>query len=664
MELLAPAGSFEALKAAVSAGADAVYFGGTAFNARVFGKNFTDEEVVQAASYCRRFGVKAYLTLNTLVSDQEKDGLDAFLQMINDSCIDGLIVQDLGLARMLRRILPDLPIHASTQMTICNLDGVKTAAEMGFSRVVLSRELPASEIEYITKNSPVEIEAFIHGALCMCYSGQCYLSSVIGERSGNRGKCAQPCRKAYGNGYELSLKDLCMAEDFVSFMQTGVHSLKIEGRMKSPAYVAGVVSVYRKLIDQNRNATPEEMQFLAELFSREGFTNGYYKDKTGRQMFGIRTEQDKAQSREAEVEIPEKKIKINASFTAGKDEPMKLMFYNETHCAEAVGDIPLIAEKNETSVSDCEKQLSKLGNTDFVMDTLQCDIEKGLFIPVGALNRLRRACVEAFEAELTKKEPRRFLASLPAVLEVAQTGRKIAVCNTKEQAEAIAGYVDEIRLPLHLIDRNYGEKTAVLLPFVIWDREWKRVEEKLELVKAFGITKAVCRNIGQLARAKEKGFLVATDTGLNVFNSESILMLKELGVSEVTLSMEANAGQIRDMKKALPASTVVYGRYPVMVMQNCIMKNKNACIDFKGYGLLKDETDRAFPVFCEMPHRNVIYNACPLYIGDKEKLLPDTDHVFLFTTESGAEAKRILTMYENGETAEFAFTRGFYNKKV
>ncbi|MBR3942788.1 MAG: U32 family peptidase, partial [Clostridia bacterium] len=514
------------------------------------------------------------------------------------------------------------------------------------------------------KHSPVEIEAFIHGALCMCYSGQCYMSSVIGERSGNRGKCAQPCRKAYKEGYELSLKDLCLADHFKSFMQTGVHSFKIEGRMKSPDYVAGVVSVYRKLIDQNRNASPEECRFLSELFSREGFTDGYYQDSTGKKMFGIRTEADKAQSRDLNVVIPERKIKINGHFTAQKGMPLRLVLYNEQICAEAEGDIPSVAEKSGTSCLDCEQQLSKFGNTNFALELLECDVQDGLFIPMGMLNRLRRECVETLEKSILEKPIRRFLHEKAYFENVEQTKRVIAICNTKEQVEATVNFADEIRMPLYSIDKNYGNKTAVLLPFVVWDREWDSVEKQLELVKSFGVQKVVCRNIGQIARMQKLGFSVATDTGLNVFNSESICKLKELGVTEATLSFECNGGQIRDMQKSMPVSSVVYGRYPVMVTQNCIMKNKGKCIGFKGYGSLEDETGRSFPVFCEAPHRNVIYNACPLYMGDMPNRMPDTDRVFIFTTESGTEVKKIFNMYENGAEADFAFTRGFYNKKV
>lgn len=664
MELLAPAGSFDALKAAVYAGADAVYFGGPTLNARVFGKNFTEEEVVQAAAFCRKHGVKAYLTLNTLISDREKADITDFLAIINRSCVDGLIVQDLGLARMLRRIMPDMPIDASTQMTICNLDGVKTAAQIGFSRVVLSRELPESEIRYITEHSPVEIEAFIHGALCMCYSGQCYMSSVIGERSGNRGKCAQPCRKAYGNGYELSLKDLCMAENFVSFMKSGVHALKIEGRMKSPAYVSGVVSIYRRLIDQKRNATPEEMQILKELFSREGFTNGYYNDQTGKWMFGVRTEADKEISRQLDFELSEKKIPIYASFVAQKDMPLKLMFYTDSVCVEAEGDVPFVAEKQATSAEDCRKQLTKMGNTDFCIAEIKCDLEQGLFIPVGALNRLRRMCTESLENAMTTQEERRFVVQYDKTKDVVQSEKKIVVCNTLLQASVAEKYADEIRLPLHLAQQCTSEKTAVLLPFIVWDREWQDVEKRLLLCKEKGIKKAVCRNIGQIRRCFELGFDVATDTGLNVFNSESIEQLKTLGVCEATLSIECNAGQIREMKKSLPVSSVVYGRYPVMTMENCILKNKDACINFNGYGALNDETGRTFPVFCEMPHRNVIYNTCPLYVGDIANRIPATDHVFIFTTETAEETEKIFRMYENQAEADFVFTRGFYNKKV
>lgn len=666
MELLAPAGSFEALKAAVSAGADAVYFGGTALNARVFGKNFSDEELVEASKYCRLHGVKSYLTLNTLVSDKEIKGLLPFIKLVNQSCIDAVIVQDLGLAEYLRNVAPDLPVHASTQMTIHNLDGVKLANELGFSRVVLSRELPESQIKYICENSPVEIEAFVHGALCMCYSGQCYMSSVIGERSGNRGKCAQPCRKQYSKGYELSLKDLCMAENFTEFLKCGVHSLKIEGRMKSPEYVAGVVSVYRKLIDQKRNATADEMKYLAKLFSRDGFTNAYFEDSVSNKMFGIRTDENKEETRNTEVSYDDRKIEIKMEFKAKKNAPLELFAEAYGVKVKANGQVPFVAEKKATTKADCEKQLLKLGATEFVAKELLCDLDDGLFIPVGSLNNLRRNCMEELENALVHQKKRQICEYTPKLENEVEENKKIALCMTDKQAEAVFDLVDEIRVPLRIADGKYGDKECVVLPEIMFDREIPEVEKKLHELFEKGVDAVSCGNIGHLALCKRIGFSkIYGATGLNLFNSLSVHVAKKLGFSSVALSVELNSAQIRDVKKCISCNSFIYGRYPVMTIQNCLMKNRGECIDFKGFGLLEDATGREFPVFCSPPHRNVIYNAVPLYLADKSELLPKgCGQIFGFTTESGVEAERILKMYENNEEYNGQFTRGFSVKKV
>ena len=296
-ELLCPAGSPKAMEAAVLSGADAVYFGGSALNARASAVNFKDEELAKWISFCHKKGVKCYLTLNTVVSDREIKQMADYIKFITRCGVDGVIVQSIGLISVIKSISPELEVHASTQMSVHNLGGVEIATELGCSRVVVARELSKENIEYICKNTTTEIESFIHGALCMSYSGQCYLSALIGARSGNRGSCAQPCRQNYKGGYRLSLKDLSMAENFAEFLPLGVTSLKIEGRLKNPEYVGGVASIYRKLIDEKRNATEKEVSDLKRLFSRSGFTNGYFKNGKGPNMFGIRTEKDKEMSK-------------------------------------------------------------------------------------------------------------------------------------------------------------------------------------------------------------------------------------------------------------------------------------------------------------------------------------------------------------------------------
>lgn len=309
IELLCPAGSPKAMEAAVKSGADAVYFGGSALNARQSAVNFKDEELEKWVSFCHNRGVKCYLTLNTVVSDREIKQMADYIKFITDCGVDAVIVQSIGLVKVIKSISPQLEVHASTQMSVHNLSGVELATSLGCSRVVVARELSKENLEYICKNTDTEIESFIHGALCMSYSGQCYLSALIGSRSGNRGGCAQPCRQNYKGGYRLSLKDLCMAQSFEEFLKSGVTSLKIEGRLKSPEYVGGVASIYRKLIDEKRNANEKEVSDLKRLFSRSGFTNGYFKNQKGKEMFGIRTEKDKEMSKGFSVKTPEQKPK-------------------------------------------------------------------------------------------------------------------------------------------------------------------------------------------------------------------------------------------------------------------------------------------------------------------------------------------------------------------
>ena len=340
LELLAPAGSMESVTAAVQNGADAVYLGYGDFNARRNAKNFTHEEAAAAVSYCHLRGAKVFLTLNTLLTDRELPGAARVAEEINEMGVDAVIVQDLGVARMLRQVAPDLHLHGSTQMTVHSLDGVKQCADLGMTRAVLSRELSRDQIEYICANAPIEIETFVHGALCMCYSGQCYLSSLIGGRSGNRGLCAQPCRMKYGWGsradeYPLSLKDMSLASHLGELEQMGVACLKIEGRMKRPEYVAIVTGVYARALREKREPTAEEMAQLEAAFSRQGFTQGYFLDRKGPEMFGTRQEEQapvelyaQARSTYESGENRKEPVHLYAMIRAGS--PARIMAYRWT----------------------------------------------------------------------------------------------------------------------------------------------------------------------------------------------------------------------------------------------------------------------------------------------------------------------------------------------
>ena len=346
-ELLAPAGSPEAMRAAVAAGADAVYFGGTLFNARMNAKNFSREDISGAVSYCHERGVRVYVTFNTLIYDRELPQALEYAEFLYRAGVDALIITDLGLSALLHEHLPDFPLHASTQLSGHNTDAARFLAERGFTRMVCARELSGESIERLCADSPIEIEAFVHGALCVCHSGQCLLSSMIGGRSGNRGECAQPCRMPYNGGYPLSLKDNCLASHVTKLIASGVSSLKLEGRMKSPEYVYAVVSIYRKLLDERRDATPEELATLAKVFSREGFTDGYFTGRIGKQMLGVRTAEDKA----ATAAVAAKKTALQRNLP-----PVEIPAREHTIPKEVYADLkkklsPIPAKKGENPLS-------------------------------------------------------------------------------------------------------------------------------------------------------------------------------------------------------------------------------------------------------------------------------------------------------------------------
>ncbi|MDE7172018.1 MAG: U32 family peptidase, partial [Oscillospiraceae bacterium] len=419
MEILSPAGSPEALRAAVCAGADAVYLGFGQFNARRGARNFTRDEFASAVSYCHLRGVKVYLTLNTLASDREMaDAVDCAVQA-SQLGADAVLVQDMGLVRALRQAAPDLPLHASTQMTLHSLDGVKQAADLGVTRAVLARELSRRDIAYICEHSPIEIEVFVHGALCMCYSGQCFMSSVIGGRSGNRGMCAQPCRLPYGWGDELisnhplSLKDMSLAGHLKELRDMGVASAKIEGRMKRPEYVYIVTKVYADALRDGREPTAEELSQLEQAFSRQGFTDGYFMEQKGPDMFGVREEAKHprelfAQAKAAyeKGEGPGVPVKFYALVRPG--EPIQVGVEDDQgHVVTAAGSVPEAARRRVTTRAEVEGQLTKTGGTPYRVIDVRSLVQDGLAVPLSALNGLRRQVLDDLSRQRTALPQRR-----------------------------------------------------------------------------------------------------------------------------------------------------------------------------------------------------------------------------------------------------------------
>ena len=581
LELLAPAGSMESVTAAVQNGADAVYLGYGDFNARRNAKNFTHEEAAAAVSYCHLRGAKVFLTLNTLLTDRELPGAARVAEEINEMGVDAVIVQDLGVARMLRQVAPDLHLHGSTQMTVHSLDGVKQCADLGMTRAVLSRELSRDQIEYICANAPIEIETFVHGALCMCYSGQCYLSSLIGGRSGNRGLCAQPCRMKYGWGsradeYPLSLKDMSLASHLGELEQMGVACLKIEGRMKRPEYVAIVTGVYARALREKREPTAEEMAQLEAAFSRQGFTQGYYLDQQGPDMFGVREE-----TREPK----ELFAAARNTYQSGEAQRVPVTFYAMLRPGEPARVGVEDPDGRVATVEAVTTQLSRTGGTPYRCGQVRALVEENLSLPLAALNALRREALEKLSVQ-RQEPPRRRAGEYHAGARYENRREEPVLTISVRRAEQLTDellrlrpalvYVPLDELAAHLEKAVGTEHTSigVSLPRVAWDREYPGLREKLEQVRALGVKDALLGNLGMFPIARELGFTLRGDFGLEIYNAQALKEYKRLGLQSATLSFELKLAQIRDLSKCLDTELITYGRLPLMLMENCIIRNR------------------------------------------------------------------------------------------
>lgn len=693
MEILSPAGSPEALRAAVCAGADAVYLGFGQFNARRGAKNFTREEFAAAVSYCRLRGVKVYLTLNTLCSDREMGpAVDCAVQASKMGA-DAVLVQDMGLVRALRQAAPDLPLHASTQMTIHSLDGVKQAAALGMTRAVLARELSRRDIAYICAHSPIEIEVFVHGALCMCYSGQCFMSSVIGGRSGNRGMCAQPCRLPYGwgeelaGGHPLSLKDMSLAGHLKELRDMGVASAKIEGRMKRPEYVYIVTKVYADALREGREPTPEELSRLEQAFSRQGFTDGYFMEKKGPDMFGVREEAKNPKELFAQAKAAYEKgggpgvpVKLYAMVRAG--EPVQVGVEDgEGRVVTAAGRPPEAARRRAVSRAEVEGQLAKTGGTPYRAADARALVEDGLAVPLSELNALRRQVLDGLSARRTAPPQRRHgVYKMGARYENYREEPDICVSLRRASqmtfelvkarpdlitlpAEEAAAHPDEVR---GAVDR--GVPVAAVLPRICFDRELDGLRRELETCREAGVDSVYAGNLGLVSLCKELGFTLRGDFGLQVFNSQGIKEYKRLGFRSLTASFELKLAQIRDLSKAVDLEIIAYGRLPLMITENCAIKNQSGKCVCSNVNLLTDRKGVRFPVERAYGCRNEILNANKVFLADKAadwKKAGLRAIRLLFTTENGVECVQVLDAYRGkGNYVPNNFTRGLYYRDV
>ena len=671
-ELLAPAGSPEGVRAAVQSGAGAVYMGFGTFNARRNAQGFSHEEMVDAIAYCRARNVKSNITLNILVGDRELEDALEDAKFLYEAGADALIVQDLGLARLIHAHAPDFALHASTQMTIHTLDGAKQARDIGFSRVVLSRECSREEVQLITEQAGVETEVFVHGALCMCYSGQCYLSAVIGQRSGNRGLCAQPCRLPYNGGYPLSLKDLMLAGHVAELADWGVSSLKIEGRMKRPEYAAIVTKVYADLLREHRKPTAGERDILRRVFSRDGFTDGYYTGKKGDSMFGTKTDApmsevkalyDEAAHRFAEGrEAP--LVPVSLFFTARRDTGAVLS------AGEVTVTAPVEQAKNRPTTPEMvEKSLAKTGGTPFYPQEMHIEVEDGLVVPASVMNGMRRDALSLLLATRSVAPSRDWMGGnvLPRDEEAAaRSGFRgyTASVRTEAQAEALKNVgLETVYVPLEVAART---GLPAVLPRVFSDREQGQVEMLLGEAMSRGTDTVLVGNIGHIPMAKRLGFTVHGDFGLNAYNSRTLCALAEMGVSRQTLSFEARLAQIRDMEGPLETDLIVYGRLPLMIFENCAIRRQHGgkCSCKNGVTTLTDRRKESFPLLPEFGCRNTLIGNRPLCIREDFARLGVQTARLLFTTESPEECARIARAFVGGAPLEGEFTRGLYKRGV
>ncbi len=690
IELLAPAGNFDCLIAAVQSGADAVYLAGKSFGARSFADNFDNEELEKAVDYCHLRGVKVYVTVNTLVLDDEFEQLASYLVSLSSMGVDAIIVQDLGVMELARQCVSELPIHASTQMTIHNQNGVNFLKKYDVKRVVLSRELSLEDIACIAENTNVELEVFGHGALCMCYSGQCLLSSIIGGRSGNRGKCAQPCRLPYSvndkkdKSFVMSLKDLISLEYIQKMSKIGVSSLKIEGRMKGPAYVAAVVSVYRKYIDNPQRVSGEDFELLNSIFNRGGLTDGYLMNKHGKEMFaldkpdnpylkgGASLEKELIQSLNGE----NKKTDINGKIVIKEGKkPVFSVWNDRASVSFEEQQLPEKALKTAIDGESVKLQLKKTGATPFKFESIEAEVDDGLFISAGNLNKIRRAALELFEQQLLLSYKREsYQSSLDVVIdEKINSHSYVCEVTNIKQFETIKDLsFDKIYIPIGIIktDRKlvdeYKTKTVIVLPAILREKEFKHYVSLTKELLDSGYHGVLIHNISLINEFT--GYNIYGGFRLNVFNSIADKFLFEFDLKCCELSPELTLKQIRNVKKSIPAQVMVYGRLPLTVSENCLIRNGASC-PCKNENYITDRLGMRFPVIKDGDIcRSVILNCKKTFMGfDMEKIINagiSSSRIY-FTDETPEECIKICkTFLDDGNYRPEDFTNGHFYKGV
>jgi len=674
-ELLAPAGSPEALRAAVAGGADAVYFGGAGYSNRMRAKNFAEEEIADAISFCHSYGVKCYLTVNTRVRDIEMADVLGFCRHLAECSADALIVADMGIAAVIAEmILPHFPwleLHASTQMSLAApLDG-EMLRTLGFSRMVVPRELHGKTLRRICSDSSIEIEMFVHGAHCVSYSGQCLMSWAMGGRSGNRGECAQPCRMMYnvereGGGtrsrYPLSLKDMCLAGHIPEIIDSGVASLKIEGRQKSAAYVYGVTSVYRRLLDERRSATPEEIRYLDGLFSRDGFTDGYFTGKYGN-MLGVRPEDAISAEDSGKYDCSQRKRGLKAEFTLKRGIPAEFTLKLGEITVSAQGEIPEEASAAAVTEDSAAKNLTKFGGTPFALEKrdMVFRMDEGLYYPVSGLNAIRRDCLGLLNEALAKADKKvveHDLTGYRKPTEMPVMGEKTCeVLYAQQVTSEAVRYFDRIYVPWKEYGRSVekkaktsGGKAELCAILSAISADDGKTEKILADLSSLGCRTVMVHTLGQLKQAKEMGMTADGSFRLNLTNSRALEAWYGMGLSTAVVSPELKLPAIRDLD--YPCGVTVYGRVPLMLTQRCFVSDGGCGKRGKGEpckAILSDRKGERFPVYSDGECHSVIYNSRRLWMGDKLGTIRNASSMhFMFTDETPDEIADVISAYDGG----------------
>lgn len=686
IEILAPAGGFDSVIAAVRSGADAVYLGEKSFSARSSAKNFDEEELKDAVAYCHIHGVMVYVTINTIVFDNEFEKLKSAVISAANADVDALIVQNMGVARLARQLVPELSLHASTQMSVHTASGVRALYEMGFKRVVLSREVSRDEIIKASK-IPVELEVFVHGALCMCVSGQCYFSAMIGSRSGNRGACAQPCRLPFSvgkgqNSYALSLKDNSLVSHIEDLQSIGVASAKIEGRMKRPEYVAAAVRACRE--QRDLGAVSEETQnMLRKVFSRTGFTDGYYTSRLGKEMFGTRTKDDVVAAGEKlfaavrnsyKDEI--KNIAVRGKFTARLFKKPVLEVTDGKHTI--IKSLDVVCEKAEKiplSIEKCKAQLTKTGGTAYYFESLEINIDDNISIPMSVLNLLRRQVLEDLDksrAIVHNYKINDVDIIFPKYLDLGEKqsvrarvlGTKISPA-FKECELVFVPLFSDINEVKRLIDEDYN--VGIEIPRGMFGRE-DQIENRLCRLKEAGIKNVLCHNIGAAYTAKHLDFKIHGGFGLNLVNTYDMIWAQEYGFEDVELSFEMTFEQINRLGGSIKRGIISYGYLPLMLCRNCPVKGAGIdCKSCKNNSKMQDRKGEHFFLKCDGNCTEVL-NCVPLFIAEEElSNLCTNFHTLRFSVENyveNVENVENIKDFNAFSMLKDKFTRGLYRRGV